>query len=498
MNRRTLPLLLLLAVPLSLPGMGRLPETAGGTARPEPGPEAFLRYRQGLLDIVAYGGAHPEAYRLAPGELVFPEKRRTELVRLWARFLDYLIAVDSIGRAEDHSYREGRSAAFHGAHAAFLAEYRSALGLLRHFQGHAHLDRVLNEPSPELGLPAGTYDQVKFRFLNVLRAAEFARLEAAATLQDAPADPALREAVREDAKVIWRMGLKQGPLMTAENALAILKAEAFTTWFPVQKGVANLMGETKVYRWGEYLISEKHIHLLREKLKPGDVLLSRREWYLTNVGIPGYWSHAALYIGTLAEQAEAFGGKAVSDWIRKQGVPDGRWESLLQKRFPGMERDQSFPILEAIADGVVFTPLSHATGADSLAVLRPRLTALQKAQGLLRAFSHAGKPYDYDFDFNTDAALVCSELVYKAYEPGMSGLRFPMELVMGRPLMTPNALAQRLDETFDGPDRQWDVVAFLDGSEGSKGVREKSSDDFRPTWKRPKWHIVLERLSAPQ
>jgi hypothetical protein len=53
----------------------------------------------------------------------------------------------------------------------------------------------------------------------------------------------------------------------------------------------------------------------------------------------------------------------------------------------------------------VFTTLEHAAGADHVAALRPRLPAVEKAAAVLRAFGYAGRPYDFDFDFRTDAAL---------------------------------------------------------------------------------------------
>jgi hypothetical protein len=56
--------------------------------------------------------------------------------------------------------------------------------------------------------------------------------------------------------------------------------------------------------------------------------------------------------------------------------------------------------------GVVFTTLDHAGGADHVAALRARLPTVEKTAAILRAFGYAGRAYDFNFDFRTDAAMV--------------------------------------------------------------------------------------------
>ena len=67
-------------------------------------------------------------------------------------------------------------------------------------------------------------------------------------------------------------------------------------------------------------------------------------------------------------------------------------------------------------DGVRIRSLSSPFGADSVVVLRPRLDAREIAVALSKGLAHEGKPYDFNFDFTRSDRLVCTEVVYRAYQ----------------------------------------------------------------------------------
>jgi uncharacterized protein YycO len=149
-------------------------------------------------------------------------------------------------------------------------------------------------------------------------------------------------------------------------------------------------------------------------------------------------------------------------------------------------------VIEAISEGVSLTALEHALDCDSMVVLRPRLSKVEKAQALLRAFHYVGRPYDFNFDFSTDAELVCTELVYKSYEPaaGFMGLKLPTVKMLGRQVTPANEFAKLFDAQYGKPEQQFDFVSFLDGRERTKNAVEASVENFRASWKRPKWHVL--------
>ena len=114
-------------------------------------------------------------------------------------------------------------------------------------------------------------------------------------------------------------------------------------------------------------------------------------------------------------------------------------------------------------------------------IVRPNLPPKDIHTALNAAFSHLGKPYDFDFDFSRTDKLVCTELIYRAYH-GIENLSFEPELRLGRPTLSPDAL---LTIVFNGiKTDSYTIVAgstrnhktgkskFLDPGAGARFIRK--------------------------
>lgn len=466
----------------------------------------------------------------APADLAVPLSPETRALArdYWGQVFDLTAAIDAkAGFHRDFVLwlkRDQRTDFIRGfliCDAADLMVHDAGLRLADSMGGVTRWERILNEASPALGLPEGTFDRLKRQVITPERASrqfaarqylEFLRLlkgfdEAVATDEAewllARADQ-LHEAVR--AKL-----LERGFAISVQEVKDLSADVGFEAWFPVQKSIANAMGNVRFKRPGAYLASAADIQALCEKLQPGDVCIARKNWYLSNAGIPGFWPHAAMYLGTVDDLKKFFDDPEVDRWCEGRGGDEG-FVALLERRYPAAwERYSTYyvasdhinypeagprfhknAIIESIADGVVFRPPVETFGADYIGVVRPRLSKIEIAQAIERAFSHAGKPYDYNFDFTTDSALVCSELVFKSYQPaeGFNGIRLELTKLFERSTLPPNDIVKTFDAEFDGDGRQFDFVAFLDASEADGKCFWGTLDEFRQSWRRPKWDIL--------
>lgn len=472
---------------------------------------AVVVFREGLAHLVGFASSRPDLFPPARqrSTRLLNEAERAEVREIWKSLLDYTIALDSLERFHaDYALIawSDRALSFHAARGAFLAQYRFALDFIQRAENDPKLAILLNDPVPELGVPAGSYDRFKFGFLNVTASTQLTAYSVIARVLPAPTDPELARVMAEDEARLWKAAKGKRQTLTVANAANVLKKLGHRVTFPVQTKISSWMGDTKVLRQDRALISPAQIAALPPRLDPGDILLQRREWYVSNVGLPGFWSHAALYVGTPEERRAYFDDPEVRRWVISQGEASGDFEKLLQWRYPQAYARSLEPqeeghvprVLEAISEGVVFTTLEHSAAADSMAALRPRLERAEKAQALLRAFRYMGRPYDFDFDFQTDSALVCTELVYKSYEPttGFRGVRLELEEIVGRTAIPANSIARQLDDEMRHGVPQLDMVLFLDGQEKLGKAVEANVDELRRSWRRPKWHVVTQGTKA--
>jgi len=242
-------------------------------------------------------------------------------------------------------------------------------------------------------------------------------------------------------------------------------------YYRASSAVSTLIGDTKIRepRHGKPLVTPELLERLKPVLQPGDILIERRNWYLSNAFLPGYWPHSALYVGT-AEQLKAEG-------LDKDLRIQRHIEEFSQRDASGHEP----AIIEAVSEGVVFSTVEHSIGgADSLAVLRPKLTPSQKREVIARAFDHSGKPYDFDFDFFSADKLVCTELVYRSFN-GM--IDFPLVEILGRKTLPAVEIVKFWSGGDGGP--LLEFVAFLDGNERSGECNWADAGELAESVKRP-------------
>ena len=127
---------------------------------------------------------------------------------------------------------------------------------------------------------------------------------------------------------------------------------------------------------------------MRETIRKGDVLVTRKENALTNYFLPGFWPHAAFSIG--------------------------------QER-----------VIESLKDGVKNRSLDSVFQNDGMIILRPKLSAAEVDKAVEKAQTHVGKPYDFDFDFTRSDRMVCTEVVYRSFS-GIGDVKFELTKRAGR------------------------------------------------------------------
>lgn len=313
----------------------------------------------------------------------------------------------------------------------FIVGYSAACLLIRNDQSflfdvakHSVMQRQFNEAVPEYRIPRKQYTRIFSAFVD---GADALRIYEA--IHDAKRNRAMLDTLCTNPDV----GELAQQLPTFEQWLTPSKRTYFQRlasylshkWRRKSVVTLNNMLSRAVEKVGRtaseiQLPLEKRVSVERRNsmldfLQPGDVLITRHDAALTNLFLPGFWPHAALYVGTEA-QREVLGVNV---------------DTHIASKWAG---DKC--VFEALKDGVRFRPITQTLAVDNFVVLRPTLSASEIRAGIERVVVHEGKLYNYDFDFFGSEKLVCSEVVYRAYD-GLGDLSFPLIERAGRHTLSP-------------------------------------------------------------
>lgn len=294
-----------------------------------------------------------------------------------------------------------------------LAQVLALVAAARRLRAGLHGERLLrkkfNEADHRLGLPIRSYDRVQRSLGSARNLWRLYELREAA--RQAEADGLAGAAGPTVAALVRRLAPSLEVSVTRALRVHVgsrLRRIGVTLGRRgVQRGL-HLLQELGARAVGEISLTPGRVPGLdpvsdadlRRLLRPGDVIINRKEHYLSTLVLPGFWPHAALV-----------------EHCDDEGV-----------------------VIEAMGDGVLRRPLASALRADRICVLRP-LDPTTAPAACARAATHLGKPYDFAFDCRTSDRLVCSEVIYRAYDQ-LGGIAIAPRRRFGRLTVAPQDLVE--------------------------------------------------------
>jgi hypothetical protein len=395
--------------------------------------EYFRELKERAAQLQAQIGPSDRGY-FTPDE---ESSTRSLLISYW-QARNALFELITSFRDDDSLDAASRPRAFLIAFAAALILVDAARFLRELVASRPVVRSKLNEPAPELGVPPGVYDTVQkslvsarqgWHLYHAIRYFEEHEAELRAQADsERTALLAIIDGLRHRLDVSI-LDFTRAKLRTRADQLSRRVARSLLgrALYGLQKLAGSLVAD-KYLRYGHQpCLPKDTAERVQALLLPGDVLIVRKEYALTNYFLPGYWPHAALYLG----DAAALHSLGLFD--HENAKPT--WRELLELSGDPSSAFDSKKVLESMKDGVHVRSVDSPFSSDSIVVLRPRLSRAEIRDGLARVLLHEGKSYDFDFDFRRADKLVCTEVVYRAYE-GVGGVTFPLKPRAGRPTLS--------------------------------------------------------------
>lgn len=323
------------------------------------------------------------------------------------------------------------------AMAAAVTLFENSKEMHSTFDNNHLLRKKLNEGYPEFGIPEGFYDSSTMRSNNpeyrkafVDAVHYFTDNKAAIELQIAQSSDPVKSLYQHIAQSDILFQIKGSsifkeiimlPVKAVGDAVNLSDRSLNTIKFTGSKVVGNTMGAV---RWREGKLKNDALMLknMLAQLQPGDILLEKTPFTLTDKSIPGHFGHAAIYIGS-AEQLRDLNALTLP---------------IVQKNLAKINEGRG--VVEALRNGVQLNKLQDFMNVDDVAILRPKnLSVADRLEAVKLALANLGKKYDFNFDVNTTDTIVCSELVYIAYPQ----VDFVTKNVLGSFAITPDDIALR-------------------------------------------------------
>ena len=332
--------------------------------------------------------------------------------------------------------------------------YDNADCLRRHFVDIPGIRPLLNQGDPARQIPSAFWDQVEresarseYRaYVNAALTAiqqELSRARKAGVAGDQFLIEVLHQAEKSSAKGERKRVEATTRVVSRfdhyRNRIHQFQASLLPSiTFNLSKVFGNTIGLVE-FRKGKLFGNREWTQFVGGRLQPGDLLLERTPFRLTDVFIPGHFGHVALYVGT-------------EDELRAMDLLD---HPLVVSHIQEIRAGRT--IVEALRDGTQINTVEHFLNVDDLVILRPKSDAIDREdvkRAITLALSHIGKKYDFGFDTNTWDRITCSELAFDTYV----NVRWPFDKVGNTYTIAPDDVASMAGSD---PLQPFELVTFI-------------------------------------
>ena len=333
----------------------------------------------------------------------------------------------------------------------------------------------LNEAFPRSEIPSGTFNKLR---LHVTSKDVPQRLQASWVLFEASREqPEMKTLTTTSPSYANLTASIPGYYQRAKAALEVLQGKVFAVSLTHSKA-AELVRKAEG-RWGNLKyqarcglfknvsriknplikvidFSHDQFDEIKSLLQPGDIILTYTAGYMSDVFIPGRFKHGITYIGSPQQRLAAGLDASRLPGLAKMEQMEVTQALHRAKLNNGKEAD----VIEAVAEGVVFNSLEHImdTHVNRLTVLRPKISASERASFLAEIFSFHGDPYDFMFDFADASRQVCTEVIYRGLD-GKSGIELPLAKRGGHPTLSADDL---LNYHFSQGGKHFEIIAYAE------------------------------------
>lgn len=235
----------------------------------------------------------------------------------------------------------------------------------------------------------------------------------------------------------------------------------------------NTIAKTRFSNRSKWLVKKKNFQVYLDIAEPWDILLSRLNWWASNMTIPWFWKHMCVYIWKW-------------DFLKKNF-----WKKF--KFLNSLDNSAGY-IIESTWRWVHISNIDlFRKEIDYFWAVRTNFTLEKKYRAIKNSLKYYWYSYDYLFNFYSNTSVVCSELVVKSYaKEKLNDEWFDDLNIKKSGLILTYPPNNFIFEIFSNNNNNLEPLIFIDSLEKDLSNFISTNEEFEKSAKRSRFSLMLK------